>query len=267
MHNVQSKLSVGARAGLNLIRLKQEFDERDELTIALFESAAVGLSARGLAHELRTHLSEIRQRTSAIEQTTKKNTPEILPHLRAIRSSCAAISSAASLIDPMLPRTRSIKEKIELASFIEDYFNNRSSTYEQTGIRTNIFGNGPSIRANRPRLTQVFDNLVRNSAYWLNRGKVTGQLDRPKTITVELSPSGFVVSDSGPGVDPNYEDSLFEIFVTAKPERDAGQGLGLFIVSELLRIDGCDISLLPDRNEDGRRYRFAVNLRPVVVQA
>lgn len=267
MHNVQTRLVDGAQAGANLVRLRQEFDEKDEQTIALFESAAVGLSARGLAHELRTHLTEIRQRTSAIEQATKGGASEVLPHLRAIRASCTAISSAVALIDPMLPRSRAVKESIPLRSFIEDFFKARSSIYERSGIRTRITGTGATVRANRPRLTQVFDNLVRNSAYWLRRGEVTGQVDRPKEIAIELTPSGFIVSDTGPGVDPHYEESLFEIFVTAKPERDTGQGLGLFIVTELLRTDGCDIALLPDRNADGRRYRFAVSLRPLVVRA
>lgn len=267
MHSVQTRLTDGARAGANLVRLRQEFDEKDEQTIALFESAAVGLSARGLAHELRTHLTEIRQRTSAIEQAAKSAASEVLPHLRAIRASCAAISSAAALIDPMLPRSRSVKETIALQAFVEDFFKGRSSTYERAGISTRITGTGATVRANRPRLTQVFDNLVRNSAYWLRRGEMTGQVKRPKEIMVELTAGGFIVSDSGPGVDPDYESSLFEIFVTAKPERDTGQGLGLFIVTELLRADGCEISLLPDRNVDGRLYRFAVNLRPLVVRA
>jgi hypothetical protein len=31
-----------------LTRIKQEFEDRDEQAVALFESAAVGLSARGL---------------------------------------------------------------------------------------------------------------------------------------------------------------------------------------------------------------------------
>jgi signal transduction histidine kinase len=108
---------------------------------------------------------------------------------------------------------------------------------------------------------------VRNSAYWLRRGDLTGLIHRAKEIVVQLTGAGFIVSDSGPGVDPHYEESLFEMFVTAKPEGDTGQGLGLFIVSELLRTEGCEIALLPDRNEDGRRYRFAVNLRPLVVGA
>lgn len=267
MNNVQTRLVDGAQAGANLVRLRQEFDEKDEQTIALFESAAVGLSARGLAHELRTHLTEIRQRASAIEQASKGSGSDVLPHLRAIRASCTAISSAVALIDPMLPRSRAMKESIPLRSFVEDFFKARSSSYDRAGIRTKITGTGATVRANRPRLTQVFDNLVRNSAYWLRRGEVTGDISRAKEIAIELTPYGFIVSDTGPGVDPHYEDSLFEIFVTAKPERDTGQGLGLFIVTELLRTDGCDIALLPDRNVDGRRYRFAVNLRPLVVRA
>jgi signal transduction histidine kinase len=267
MQSVQTRLFDGAKAGPTLIRLRQEFDEKDEQTIALFESAAVGLSARGLAHELRTHLTEIRQRTSAIEQVAKADPSATLPHLRAIRASCSAISAAASLIDPMLPRTRSVKETIALRGFVEDFFKGRSSIYERAGIVAQITGVGATVRANRPRLTQVLDNLVRNSAYWLRRGEITGQTNGPKEILIELTTGGFIVSDNGPGVDPDYESSLFEIFVTAKPERDTGQGLGLFIVTELLRADGCEISLLPDRNAEGRLYRFAVNLRPLVVGA
>lgn len=267
LHRVQTKLPDGARAGVNLIRIRQEFDEKDEQTIALLESAAVGLSARGLAHELRTHLTEIRQRASSIESVVRAKASEVLPHLRAIRASCTAISSAAALIDPMLPRSRAIKESIPLRTFVEDFFKGRASSYDGAGIRTTISGTGVTVRANRPRLTQVLDNLARNSAYWLRRGELTGEVSRPKEIAVELTPFGFIVSDTGPGVDPHYEESLFEIFVTAKSERDTGQGLGLFIATELLRADGCEISLRPDRNVDGRRYRFDVDLRPLVVRS
>ncbi len=264
IEEIQSKLSSSAQASTNLLRLRREFDERDEQIVALFESAAVGLSARGLAHELRTHLTEIRQRTSEIERITKRKTGNVLPLLRSIRLSCSAISSAASLIDPMLPRSRAIKESIPLKAFLQGYFKSRASNFNRAGIKTLITGIGITVRANRPRLTQILDNLVRNSTYWLRRGELIGKNTKPKQISVELTRSGFIVADTGPGVDPHYEETLFEIFVTAKPDRDAGQGLGLFIVTELLRIDGCEIALLPDRNEDGRRYRFSVNLSPLV---
>jgi signal transduction histidine kinase len=265
MDIVRTKLTEGAQSGANLTRLRQEFEDRDEQMVALFESAAVGLSARGLAHELRTHLTEIRQRAAAIEKMSAQADKDLLPHLRAIRASCTAISSAAALIDPMLPKSRAIKETIALRDFVEEYFKNRESALDRAGIKTRITGTSANVRANRPRLLQVFDNLTRNSSYWLRRGELTGQSSSRKEIQVELTAFGFVFSDNGPGVDPHYEETLFDIFVTAKPERDSGQGLGLFITTELLRIDGCEVTLLPDRNSVGNRFKFAVNLRPLIV--
>ena len=92
MEVVRSKLTSGQLPDFDLIRLRQEFDIRSEQTMSLLESAAVGLSARGLAHELRTHLTEIRQRTSVIEKLAKKSdnrTEAIIPNLRSIRASCS----------------------------------------------------------------------------------------------------------------------------------------------------------------------------------
>ncbi|HYK50893.1 MAG TPA: ATP-binding protein, partial [Terriglobales bacterium] len=97
---VRERLSDSNQIGADVSRIRQELRDRSDQAIALFESAAVGLSARGLAHELRTHLTEIRHRTGAIERSADGGA--VLPHLRAIRSSCSAISNAASLIDPML---------------------------------------------------------------------------------------------------------------------------------------------------------------------
>jgi signal transduction histidine kinase len=106
--------------------------------------------------------------------------------------------------------------------------------------------------------------MVRNSVYWLKRGATVLEVRRPKEIRVAITSEGFTLSDTGPGVDPAYEDSIFEIFMSAKPATDRGQGLGLFIVSQLLAADGGSIALAPEKNEDGRRCRFVVNLASVV---
>lgn len=259
---VQSKLTSGKMPNFDLIRLKQEFDIRSEQTLSLLESAAVGLSARGLAHELRTHLTEIRQRVSSIEKLAKKvasPADAIILDLRSIRASCSAISNAAALIDPMLPRARSAKQTIDLKSLVEEYIKTRVGVLDSAGIKTVISGAGQTVRANRSLLIQVLDNLVRNSIYWLRRADAAGEQSRAKVISFQLTRSGFVTWDSGPGVDPKFEESLFEMFVTAKPNQD-GQGLGLFIISQLLKNQGCDVTLLDDRNAEGRRYKFSVNL-------
>jgi hypothetical protein len=128
--SVQKKLETGRYASTAIQVLRQELGDNRERMLSLYESAAVGLSARGLAHELRTHLVEIRKRTTALEHLIKngKGTEvAVLPHLRAIRTSCGSISSAASLIDPMLPRTRAVKESIDLLEFIKEYVANRQA--------------------------------------------------------------------------------------------------------------------------------------------
>lgn len=265
---VRKGLSGDDESRLAVMRLKHELELNREQISALFESAAVGMSARGLAHELRTHLDEIVSRAGVLEKAARKAGADaaMLPSLRAIRGACTEIRKAAALIDPMLPRSRTVRETFPLAAFVRDYVSRRASTFEREGIKFDVIDEGaPNVRTNRSRLTQVIDNLVRNAAFWLVRGKQTTGIERERTITIEVGPSGFVVSDTGPGVDPMYEDALFEIFVTAKGPDEQGQGLGLYIVRNLLQAEGCDIDLLPDRNPEGRRYRFAVNLKNIVV--
>jgi signal transduction histidine kinase len=262
-------LEVPTHAAAAVQVIRNEIADSKEQMLSLYESAAVGLSARGMAHDLRTYIVEIRKRASAIELLTKdgKATSEAtLPHLRALRAACSSIAASAALIDPLLPRTRAVKESIELSSFLSEYFENRQSALGSEGIEYKLRKptSPTSVRINRGRLLAVLDNLVRNSVYWLRRGQKVLKIARTPTIHVEIKSNGFVIWDTGPGVDPAYEDNLFEIFVSAKPAADRGQGLGLFIVSQLLSADGCSLSLASERNEEGNRFKFAVNLASVV---
>jgi signal transduction histidine kinase len=250
-------------------KVKQDRQDAQDQAMGLYESAAVGLSARGLAHELRTHIGDIRQRLSALTKLAKGGAVSeatLAGHVRAMRDSCSAILSAASLIDPMLPRSRMLKETFDVVEFAKDYVQLRGHELSRDEVAVTVTGNPFRVRMNRPRLLQVVDNLVHNSLYWLRRGYLTKTVSRPKGISIEVSDGLISVADSGPGVDPRYEESLFEMYVSGKPvDAGDGQGLGLFIVRQLLAADGCEIRLTEDRNPEGRRYRFTVDLRPVAI--
>lgn len=266
---VRKNLDTPAHAATAVQVIRNEIADSKERMLSLYESAAVGLSARGMTHDLRTHIVEIRKRASAVEALTKSGkatSDATLPHLRAIRASCSSIAASAALIDPLLPRTRAVKESIDLAAFITEYFEHRSSSLELENIEFKLrkHPDSPSVRMNRGRLLAVLDNMVRNSVYWLKRGTTVLKIKRPKEIRIAITSEGFTLADTGPGINPAYEDSIFEIFTTAKPATERGQGLGLFIVSQLLAADGSSVSLGPERNEDGNRFRFVVNLGSVV---
>jgi C4-dicarboxylate-specific signal transduction histidine kinase len=74
---------------------------------------------------------------------------------------------------------------------------------------------------------------------------------------VEIRSPYVWFSDNGHGIDPSVEGTLFEPFVTTKQK---GRGLGLFLVDELLKSEGCKVSLFPERNAQDRLYKFELDL-------
>lgn len=242
--------------------VQREVEEGRERAAALLESAAVGLAARGLTHELRTHLGEIQQRVTVLsKKVAASGSSSANADIVAIRRACSAIAQAAALVDPMLPRSRAVKDTFELREFVSTYFAQRAGTLARWNAKAAVTGGDLTVRINRPRLLQVLDNLVRNSLFWMRR---EGTVNGVGVVAVEIVSDGFIVSDNGPGVDPRLEETLFDLFVTGKHQEEGGQGLGLFIVSELLALDGCSIELLPERNAAGRRFRFKVAMRAVM---
>lgn len=113
------------------------------------------------------------------------------------------------------------------------------------------------------KLTQIIDNIILNSEYWLKDYGKSHKKFSPK-ISIELSSPYIKIYDNGLGIDPAYDQRLFQPFVSAKP-KGVGRGLGLFIVQQLLDTVGCEIVLLNDKNDHNRRYIFQINLTSIVV--
>ncbi|MER5766108.1 ATP-binding protein [Streptomyces sp. NPDC002082] len=86
--------------------------------------------------------------------------------------------------------------------------------------------------------------------------------DRPNRVHLRVNKPFLYISDSGPGIDPAVEELLFEPFITTKPSSE-GRGLGLFVVKQLLAVDGVTIELTPERNDRGRRSTFRIDFTSV----
>ena len=141
---------------------------------------------------------------------------------------------------------------------------------DATTVReTTILARSPALPARRPyndftivlnrgKLTQVVDNLLLNSEFWLQEDLRKATIKEAK-ITVRIQDPFVEVYDTGRGVSPSVEHQLFQPFVTTKP-KGTGRGLGLFINRQLLDASNCQISLLPDRNPFERRYIFRIDL-------
>jgi C4-dicarboxylate-specific signal transduction histidine kinase len=222
--------------------------------------AGLGLTAEALSHEIANVADQLAQRIKAISPVVSRANVDarIGEFVEYVRAAVAALRKQLAHLAPTLRFARERKDKFDVRDFIgatAEYFRDRLSD-KGIALRVEVGSEELAVKTSRGKLTQVMDNLVLNSEYWLteqHRRTAEGQ----RWIKIRLRPPHVLVSDSGPGIDPSVESKLFQPFVTLKPK---GRGLGLFVVRQLLDSMGCSISLRSDRNQAGRRYVFDLDL-------
>jgi PAS domain S-box-containing protein len=113
-------------------------------------------------------------------------------------------------------------------------------------------GDDGTVRADRERLRQLFENLFRNS---IEHGPDDSADDSGITVRVTRSLGGFAVEDDGRGIDEPERESVFERGYTTDEE---GTGLGMTIVREIAEAHGWDVSVR-ESESGGVRFEFAVS--------
>jgi PAS domain S-box-containing protein len=102
-------------------------------------------------------------------------------------------------------------------------------------VRTQLADDLPLVQADRVQLQQVMLNLISNAAEAMSE---IGDGARELLIcTGRTAPNGVLVSlrDSGPGLDPDRADQLFDPFYTTKAK---GMGMGLAICRSIIEAHG-----------------------------
>jgi signal transduction histidine kinase len=122
-------------------------------------------------------------------------------------------------------------------------------------LRTQYDSSLPLIRQDPAKLQQVLSNLLSNAIKFTPEGGrvlLKAQADGNDIV--------FTVTDTGVGIAPEDQESIFEKFRQAGnplTREHEGTGLGLSIVRELCKLLGGDISL---KSELGRGSTFTIRL-------
>jgi PAS domain S-box-containing protein len=103
-------------------------------------------------------------------------------------------------------------------------------------IRVKVEENLPHVYGDRPRLLEVWQNLIDNAA------KFMGDQPDPQ---IEIGQSGstqdgspiFFVRDNGMGIDPRFSDRIFGLF-DKLDSRSEGTGIGLALVKRIIEFHG-----------------------------
>ena len=189
-----------------------------------------------ISHELRTPLSVLRGELEALQDGIRPLTREAVDSLFAdvmrlnrltedlyqlALSDQGALTYRKTLIDPIV----TLKE--DLAALMPE-FNNK-----QLSVHMNNELPGPvNLYADPDRLSQLFRNLLKNSANYSDSG---GRLN----ITISKKADILLIdmADSAPGVSEQELDKLFDRFYRVESSRNrnhGGAGLGLAICNNII---------------------------------
>jgi PAS domain S-box-containing protein len=173
-------------------------------------------------------------------------------HLELARSECDSdhldvVSKAHGrmddLIDDLLTLAREGKEigksePIDLGTFVPQCWENVDTPEATLAVEA-----GRTVQADRSRLKQLIENLMRN-AIEHNSGAVT--------VTVGGLDDGFYVEDDGVGIPAADRE---EVFKTGFSTSDDGTGFGLAIVERIAHAHGWEV-LVTDGSEGGVRFEI-----------
>ncbi|MEW4569288.1 sensor histidine kinase [Tautonia sp. JC769] len=243
--------------------LVDRMETLSEQLAEVYETVSLGLTAEVLSHEIQQVADGLAARTKRIKDhlgRQKQRDATIQLYAEHVSSSVAALRKQLGHLTPSLRYARHKREQIDVQEFAQSLLEFHEDRLIAATLKTELIASKQSnfiIFMNRGKLTQVVDNLILNSEYWLREELRTGR-SKAGCIFVEVSKPYIRIWDNGRGIDPAVEDTLFQPFVTTK-KKDKGRGLGLFIVRQLLDSDGCTITILPTRNEQDRLFKFQID--------
>ncbi|MER5752619.1 sensor histidine kinase [Streptomyces sp. NPDC002088] len=255
------------RAVLQILRAQS--DRLREQLAQTWETVSLGLTAEAVSHEV-AHVAEgiavrsaqIRRHLAEAEIADRR----LSSYIQYVQSAASALKRQLAHLNPSLRYMRERRERIMISDFCRDVAEYHRDRWAKGPISITLeVGQDFMVEVNRGKLTQILDNLLLNSEYWLLQDHRLGVQSSPEVSLVVNAPY-LVVSDNGRGIDRSVESTLFEPFVSFK-KRGEGRGLGLYVVTQLLDSEGCGIELAQDRNNNGRFYKFQLNLGGMCVDA
>jgi signal transduction histidine kinase len=252
-------------------RLYQELETRmeaqrlaEERLIRSAKLAAVGEMAAAVAHELNNPLTTVTGFAELILEGMEKDSPEYEDMSLVLSEAQRSRTVVRRLLDfsRQSELLRVDTDLNEVITVVLQLIHHLAQT-ENVEVRMALWGDIPTIRADRSQIQQVILNIVHNAIQAMPDGGtlVVQSLMEKRENQIWL---GIRVEDSGVGIGEEDMESIFEPFFTTKPS-GKGTGLGLSVSYSIISEHGgyIDVSStkgegsiftiwLPAQREDGQ---------------
>jgi signal transduction histidine kinase len=247
---VQTLLIIGLLYERRLRRYAEATSRQQMSELArMNRTATAGELSASIAHEVKQPLAAITANGSAALRWLAKATPDLSEARAALERIVDNARHAGSVIDTirsMFKKSDGERVTLNANALIEEVLAlvrrdlERRRIFVETRLRSNL----SQIVANQVQLQQVMLNLLVNAAEAMDS---TTDHDRVLRITSDQQqPFGIVITveDSGPGIEPENIERIFERFYTTKP---GGMGMGLAICRSIIEAHEGRLSAAPGR--------------------
>lgn len=144
-------------------------------------------------------------------------------------------------------------EPVDTEAVVDDVLTGLQVEIEDSDAEVEV-GSLPTVSADRNQLEQVFQNLVSNALKYTEGGSPRVEIDAEK----RGGEWAFRVADDGIGIDPEWQDRIFEVFerLHSREEYD-GTGIGLSVCQKIVERHGGDMWVESEPG-DGSTFWFTI---------
>jgi signal transduction histidine kinase len=216
---------------------------------------------RAVSHDLNAPLRNIAgMATMLLLKHRERFDEDVVHRLERIQKNVEVETDLiAELLELSRIKTRRQKvEPVNLRGLVEDIAGVLEEDLRSKRITLSVDTPLPVVEAERPRMRQVFQNLIDNAIKYMGDGPVR---EIHVGCTVRHEEAEFYVRDTGIGIEPDDLDKVFFVFRRGKSatvQAVAGKGIGLASVKSIVETYEGTI-WVESAPGKGTTFRFTIN--------
>jgi C4-dicarboxylate-specific signal transduction histidine kinase len=217
----------------------------------------LGQLAASIAHEVTQPIGSVRNNArAALNFLDRQNLGEVKAMLECVVADADRAGDIVHRIRDHIKKAPPRKDRVDLNEAVNEVILLARSAITENGVSVQTFLTEEPllVQADRVQVQQVVSNLI------LNAVEAMGSVEEgPRELLIKTEqhqPNGVLVAvrDSGPGIDPEHLERVFDAFYTTKSN---GVGMGLSICRSIIEAHGG--RLWADANEArGAVFQFTL---------